>query len=65
MVNICYSNTCTDCGGAIVLMSSCQYDNGSQVLCSSIYHCENCHTDWELESTVDGQTYELRRKFWG
>ncbi len=68
--HICYACShsgicCPDCGSQLRLMSSCRSYTDKQVLYSILYHCGNCHADWEAESPANEQTDELKRKFWG
>ena len=56
---------CQECGSVLELMAtSTGIVNDELVLCK-LYHCNNCHLDWELEASNVGDPTEFTRKFWG
>ena len=56
---------CPNCGNTLEVMhlSECIIDN-KLVLCT-LYHCRNCHLDWEREASYIGDPVKFNRKFWG
>jgi hypothetical protein len=41
------------------------YMTAEQFFIHKIYHCENCHSDWESATNYIGAPEKLGRKFWG
>lgn len=56
---------CPDCSTTLKFMTSCRSVTIKQILYSRLYHCEHCHADWEVDSSVNDYAVELKRKFWG
>ena len=56
---------CPECGSVLEVMdvSQCIIDN-KFMLCT-LYHCNNCHLDWEREANYIGEPVKFTRKFWG
>lgn len=57
--------SCPNCGKKLEIMntSTCII-NGKLTLCT-LYHCNNCHLDWERETNYIGEPIKFTRKFWG
>lgn len=56
---------CPECGDELTLMHKGDYITAEQTFIHKIYHCENCHSDWESATIYVGEPEKLGRKFWG
>lgn len=56
---------CPECGAELELMATSTGIVNNQLMLCKIYHCNNCHLDWELEANDIGDPVEFQRKFWG
>jgi hypothetical protein len=37
----------------------------NDIILTTIFHCENCSSDWENDHYHIAQVTEFKRKFWG
>jgi hypothetical protein len=56
---------CPSCGNVLRPMCSCKYHTAEETLYCNIYHCENCHDDWETAGPTEDSITPLTKKFWG
>lgn len=56
---------CPTCGSTLELMDSSWYFTGDGFGCSTIFHCNVCHNDWEKEAEYVAKPVEFKRKYWG
>lgn len=56
---------CPECGTVLELMATSKGIINDELILFKLYHCNNCHLDWELEANYIGDPVEFTRKFWG
>jgi hypothetical protein len=56
---------CPECFGKLRLMDTCEYRTANQNLYCKLYHCSQCHSDWEEVCEDASEAAPLHRKFWG
>lgn len=59
------SKTCPTCGASLEAFSEEVYQTSDGVNKSIVYHCYNCHQDWEQEISYIERCSVFRKKFWG
>jgi transposase-like protein len=57
--------TCPECSSTLKLMHTDYSLIGKDFEIDQLFHCENCHRDWEQVSSYALKSCELTRKFWG
>lgn len=56
---------CPECHARLHFMHAGQYSLKDTLVLSNIFHCENCHRDWEQEDQYQLLRSEVKQKFWG
>ena len=56
---------CPSCGKFLTVMSSSQMVTEKEIALVTLYHCDNCNTDWERKATYIGEPVKFTRKIWG
>ena len=70
--DILASKNCPTCSSVLELMNKSKYITEEGFGYSTIFHCNSCHEDWELEEEYAAQPIKysplppvFKRKFWG
>jgi transposase-like protein len=56
---------CPSCGDTLELMNVSNYNTSDGFGYSSLFHCRQCHSDWEKEEEYTAKPVRFIRKFWG
>ena len=56
---------CPNCGCPLEVMDTTRYNTSDGFVYSTLYHCNECHTDWEKEEEYVCKPVIFKRKFWG
>ena len=56
---------CPTCGTTLETMNTSRYETVDGFGYSTIYHCNNCHNDWEKEAEYVAKPVIFKRKYWG
>ena len=56
---------CLTCGTTLEVMDSSWSFTDKGIMCSTIFHCNVCHNDWEKEAEYVAKPVRFVRKFWG
>ena len=56
---------CPTCGTVLEVMNSSWYFTDDGIGCSTLFHCNACHNDWEKEAEYTAKPVKFTRKYWG
>ena len=56
---------CPQCGSSLKVMHSGFNITDTDITWETLFHCEDCGSDWEKQAKYLGQPVEFKRKFWG
>ena len=56
---------CPTCGAVLEVMNSSWWNTSEGICCSTVFHCNTCHNDWEKEAEYIAKPVIFKRKFWG